>query len=249
MLLEAKGLRKRFKKGNVIAVDGVSFSVNSGETLGVVGESGSGKSTLAKLILRLIPADEGQIFFEGVDISRSNEKSLKIFRKKVQIIFQEPYFSLDPRMKIEDILKEPFILDGQKDKNVLDDKVGNLLKAVELDSRFRSRLPQGLSGGECQRVAIARAISLEPRLIVCDEAVSSLDALVQAQILNLLLKLQMEKGIGYLFISHDLKVVRHMSDRIMVMKDGQVCEMGLREEVFNKPQSQYTKELLLSSLR
>ena len=244
MLLEVKGLKKYFKTTKVQAVDEVSFSIGQAETLGVTGESGSGKSTLAKLIMKLMPPDEGSIRFEGHDISQSGKKELKSFRKKVQIVFQEPYHSLDPRMSVEDILKEPFILNGQKDKEDLGRRAEELLRAVELPGQFRFRLPRHLSGGECQRVAIARAISLEPRLIICDEAVSSLDAIVQAQILNLFLKLQREKGISYLFISHDLKVVRHMSDHVIIMRDGQVCEAGPRDQVFENPQHSYTKELL-----
>lgn len=244
MLLEAKNLKKYFKTTKVQALDRVSFSLGRAETLGIAGESGSGKSTLAKLILRLIPPDEGQVLFEGNDISRLRKNDLKDFRKKIQIVFQEPYHSLDPRMRIEDILKEPLMLNGQKEKKDLDRKVSGLLKIVELSDGFRSRLPHQLSGGECQRVAIARAISLEPRLIVCDEAVSSLDAIVQAQILNLFLILQREKRISYLFISHDLRVIRHMSDRVIIMRDGQVCETGPRDQIFDNPQHPYTKELL-----
>lgn len=244
MLLEAKNLKKYFKTTKVQALDRVSFSLGRAETLGIAGESGSGKSTLAKLILRLIPPDEGQVLFEGNDISRLRKNDLKDFRRKIQIVFQEPYHSLDPRMRIEDILKEPLMLNGQKEKKDLDRKVSGLLKIVELSDGFRSRLPHQLSGGECQRVAIARAISLEPSLIVCDEAVSSLDAIVQAQILNLFLRLQQEKGLSYLFISHDLRVIRHMSDRVIIMRDGHVCEEGSRDQVFMNPQNSYTKELL-----
>ena len=220
MLIEAKGLKKYFKDSRVKAVDGVSFSIQEGQTLGVVGQSGSGKSTLAKLILRLIPLDEGEILFEGRDISLTQEQGLKDFRKKVQMVFQEPYHSLDPRMKVSDILKEPFIVNGERGGEYLDGRVRALLRDVELSDNYLSRFPHQLSGGECQRVAIARAISLNPRLIVCDEAVSSLDALVRAQILNLLLKLQKEKAVAYIFISHDLRVVRHMSDRVLIMKEG-----------------------------
>ena len=244
MLLEVRGLKKYFKTTKIQALDKVSFSLGRAETLGIAGESGSGKSTLAKLILRLIPPDEGHVLFEGNDVSRLKENDLKDFRRKVQIVFQEPYHSLDPRMRVEDILKEPLILNGQREKKDLYQKVSGLLKAVELSDGFRSRLPHHLSGGECQRVAIARVISLEPRLIVCDEAVSALDAIVQAQILNLFMRLQHEKGLSYLFISHDLRVIRHMSDRVIIMRDGQVCEEGPRDQVFKNPQHSYTKELL-----
>ncbi|OIO38662.1 MAG: hypothetical protein AUJ72_02205 [Candidatus Omnitrophica bacterium CG1_02_46_14] len=220
MLLEVRNLTKYFKSSGVKAVDDVSFSVKEGETLGIMGESGSGKSTLAKLILKLIPADSGQIFFEDKNISAIGEKGLKNFRKSTQIVFQEPVRSLDPRMTVEKILKEPFIVNRERRKEYLNERVAALLKDVELPEKFYSRTPHELSGGECQRVAIARAISLNPRLIVCDEAVSSLDALVRAQILNLLLKLQKERSMAYIFISHDLKVVRHMSDRLLIIKGG-----------------------------
>ncbi len=220
MFLEAKNLRKSFGDGRVRAVDGVSFSLGKGRTLGVMGESGSGKSTLAKLVLRLLPLDSGEIFFEGQRIDSLKEKGLKYFRKKVQVVFQDPYLSLDPRMTVREILAEPFLINGQRGRNSLNKKVSGLLTSVELPEAFVSRLPHELSGGECQRVAIARAISTDPELIICDEAVSALDLLVQAQILNLLLKLQNETGMSYIFISHDLRVVRHMSDEILVMKDG-----------------------------
>ncbi len=248
MLLEVKNLKKYFHSSRVKAVDGISFSVEEGQTFGVVGESGSGKSTLAKLILRFLDPDDGQILFEGKDISHAKENELKDFRRKTQIIFQEPYHSLDPHMRIGDILKEVFILSGERQKAILINKASELLRHVELPESFLTRYPRELSGGECQRIAIARAISLKPKLIICDEAVSSLDALVRAQILNLFLKLQREKQLSYLFISHDLKVIRHMSDMVMVIRDGQVCEMGAADDVFHEPINAYTKELIACQL-
>lgn len=203
MLIEAKNLRKYFKNGRVKAVDDVSFSIEKGRTLGVVGESGCGKSTLAKLVVELLEPDSGEILWEG---------------KTRQIIFQQPFLSLDPRMTVSDILKEPFLIHSVKNKVFLERKVIELLGLVDLNPSFLNRLPRFLSGGECQRVAIARALAVEPELLVCDEAVSSLDVISQIQILNLLLRLQREKGMAYLFISHDPKVVRHMSDEILVMK-------------------------------
>ena len=205
MLLKVENLHKSYPERNVKAVDGVSFSLERGKTLGVVGESGSGKSTLAKLILGLEKPDEGKIIFQG---------------KKMQVIFQHPTQSLDPRMRVREIVSEPFWIHGGRDRRAIEKKTAELLESVELPINFLDRLPRQLSGGECQRVAIARAISLEPELIVCDEAVSSLDLLVQAGILNLLLKLQKERSVSYLFISHDPAVVRHMSDAILVMKSG-----------------------------
>jgi ABC-type glutathione transport system ATPase component len=247
MSLRGRNLIKRFKEGRVLAVDGVSFSVGRGETLGIVGESGSGKSTLAKLATGLLVPDSGSVSFDEREVSGVPEKRRALFRKKVQIVFQEPYASLDPRMRISDILKEPFLIQGNRDKRFLNEKAGELLLWVGLEPRFLDRYPRELSGGECQRVAIARAFSTEPEIIVCDEPVSSLDALIQIQILNLLLRIQREKGTGYLFISHDLRVVHHMSDRVMVLKDGRVCEEGHREDVFTRPKDPYTR-LLLSNL-
>ena len=205
MLLTVENLHKSFPERNVKAVAGVSFSLERGKTLGVIGESGSGKSTLAKLILGLEKPDEGQIHFHG---------------KKMQAIFQHPTQSLNPKMRVREILSEPFLIQREHDRRLIEKKSVELLDSVELSAQFLSRFPRQLSGGECQRIAIARAICLEPELIVCDEAVSSLDLLVQAGILNLLLKLQKEKSVSYLFISHDPAVVRHMSDAILVMESG-----------------------------
>ena len=209
MLLEAKHLKKSYRRGQVRAVDDVSFSLNKNETLGIVGASGSGKSTLAKLILKVVPMDAGEILYEGASIGA---------------IFQDPFLSLDPKMNVRQILEEPFRIAGQNDRIFLEKKTKTLLSAVELPETLLFRLAHQLSGGECQRVAIARAISREPELIICDEPVSSLDTLIQAQILNLLLRLQKEKGVSYFFISHDQRVVRHMSDRVLVMEDGKVLE-------------------------
>lgn len=219
MILEAKGVGKFFKRGHVKAVDQVSLSVGPGETLGVLGESGSGKSTLAKLLLGLIVPDTGEIYFEGRSFRDFGPREWKHFRRKVQVVFQHPMLSLNPRMKVEEILKEPFLVHDKANAGRLVD----LLGSVELGREFLGRYPHQMSGGECQRVAIARALCLEPELIICDEPVSSLDVLVQAQILNLFLRLQKEKRVSTIFISHDVRVVRHMSDRVIVMKEGRVC--------------------------
>ncbi len=247
MLLEARNLKKSYKEKHVKAVDDVSFSVARGRTLGVVGESGSGKSTLAKLALGLIAPDAGEVYFEGQRLSRMKWKDLKNFRKRVQVVFQEPTLSLDPRMKVADILKEPFLIAGERGAENLERKIAGLLSMVELSPGFASRYPRELSGGESQRVAIARALATEPELIVCDEPVSSLDAVAQIQILNLLLRLQADRKVAYLFISHDLKVVRHMSDDVLVLKEGRVCESGPRDEVYLKPKNSYTKALVQAS--
>ncbi len=242
-MLEAASLVKRF--GRLTAVDGVSFSVKPGRTLGVAGESGSGKSTLAKLVLRLMRSDAGRVAFEGKDVFSMKRGELLRFRQKCQIVFQDPALSLDPRMRVRDVLKEPFLIHGEKGD--LDSRITALLKSVELDRRFLERFPSELSGGECQRVAIARALATDPEILVCDEAVSALDALVRVQVLDLLLRLQKERGVGYLFISHDLKVVRHMSDDVLILKDGRICEEGPREAVFGNPRHPYTRSLLAAS--
>ena len=205
MLLKVENLHKSYPARSVKAVCGVSFSLERGKTLGVVGGSGSGKSTLAKLILGLEKPDEGSIHFQG---------------KKMQAIFQHPTQSLNPKMRVREILSEPYLIQGGYDRRLIEKKITELLDSVELPAHYLSRFPRQLSGGECQRVAIARAVCLEPELIVCDEAVSSLDLLVQAGVLNLLLKLQKEKSVSYLFISHDPAVVRHMSDAVLVMDSG-----------------------------
>ena len=220
MLLEVKNLNKVFTKNGVKAVKGASFSLEKGKTLGIIGASGSGKSTLLKLVMKLVPIDSGEIYFEGNRIDHLPEKKLKDFRRKAQIIFQDPYLSLDPRMKVRDILREPFLISGRKEKAEIDEQIKILLDSVSLSQNFLLRYPHELSGGECQRVAIARAISLGPRLLLCDEAVSSLDVVTKIQILNLLLRLQKEQGISLLFVSHDQRAVRHMSDEVCAMKDG-----------------------------
>jgi ABC-type glutathione transport system ATPase component len=244
MFLEALHLKKSFCRGAVRAVRDVSFALDRGKTLGVVGESGSGKSTIAKIILRLLAPDAGEILFEGARVDQMKKAALKDFRKKVQVVFQDPGLSLDPRMKVADILKESYRIRGIRQKRLLDQKVEALLAQVELPEYFSARFPHELSGGECQRVAIARAISTDPELVVCDEPVSSLDVLVRAQILNLFLKLQKDRGVSYLFISHDLGVIRHLSDEILVMKGGEVCERGETNQIFSKPQHAYTRFLM-----
>lgn len=226
------------------AVEDVSLSIDAGETVGILGESGSGKSTLAKLLLGLLPPDGGEIFFEGRSLKGFGSEDWKKFRRKVQVVFQQPALSLNPKMTVRQILSEPFLVHREAGVEATEKKLEGLLRSVELSPEFLWKFPRQMSGGECQRVAIARALSLDPQLIVCDEPVSSLDLIVQTQVLNLFLKLQKEKNISYIFISHDLRVVRHMSDRVLVMKDGLACESGTREEVFSAPKHPYTKLLL-----
>lgn len=225
-LLKVKDLSKNF--GEVKALDKVSFEIFKGQTLGVVGESGSGKSTLARLILRLIARDEGQVLFEGENI-----------RREISIIFQDPYSSLNPRMRVETILKEPFLIHKEKK-----DDIADLLEMVNLPVSYKNRFPHELSGGERQRVAIARAIALKPKLLIADEPLSSLDLLVQAEVIKLLRKLKTELHLTMLFISHDLRVVRSISDKVLVMKEGVIVEEGSSEEIFQSPQSEYTKRLI-----
>ncbi len=222
MLLQAVDLKKSFPERGVEALRGVSFSIARGQTLGIMGESGSGKSTLAKIVLGILKPDSGETFFEGVPFKKFDKNNFKNFRRKVQGIFQNPALSLDPRMRVRDILREPYLIHGALKVGGIDRNIRALLDSVELNERFLDRFPRQLSGGECQRVAIARALSTDPELIVCDEAVSSLDLLIQAGILNLLLKLQKERSVSYLFITHDPAVARHMSDQILIIKEGRV---------------------------
>lgn len=243
-MLEAKGLKKSYLRGKVQAVRGVDIVLKKGEILGVLGESGSGKSTLLRMLLCLEKPDQGEVFFEGQKISGLPERKIKFFRRKVQAIFQDPYFSLDPRMKVRESLKEPFKILGMSDKFWMDSRISDLLAQVNLREHLLDRYPHELSGGECQRVSIARALASEPEFLLCDEPVSSLDVLVRAEILNLFLRLQSEKKIAILFVSHDLRVIRHLSDRVVVMRDGEVCEEGDRQKVYSSPQHPYTRSLL-----
>ncbi|MCZ7370408.1 MAG: ATP-binding cassette domain-containing protein [Candidatus Methanoperedens sp.] len=220
------------------AVDAVSFYINEGETLGLVGESGCGKSTLGRTIIRLETPTSGKICYKGNDISSPNIGNLKWLRKEMQMIFQDPHSSLDPRMTVGDSIDEAFIIHGIKEESA------ELLEKVGLTSDFASRYPHELSGGQKQRIGIARALAVRPKLIIADEPVSALDISVQAQILNLLMDLQKEYGLTYLFIAHNLSVIRHISDRVAVMYLGKIVEQGINEEIFNNPLHPYTQALL-----
>ena len=247
-LVEVKHLKQYFgsKKNVVKAIDDISFEIFEGETFGLVGESGSGKSTTGRALLRLYKPTDGEILFEGKDIaSLKKGKELLEFRKEAQMIFQDPYASLDGRMKVRDIIAEGIDIHGiAKTAEERDAMVDELLETVGLNKEHANRYPHEFSGGQRQRIGIARALAVNPKFIVCDEAISALDVSIQAQIVNLLKRLQKEIGLTYLFIAHDLSMVKYISDRIAVMYRGRIVEMGSADCVYNNPQHPYTKSLL-----
>ena len=253
-LVEVKNLSKTFddnfftesSKNSVMAVDGVSFSIKEGESFGLVGESGSGKSTIAKMIVNLYSPSAGDINFDNVCITNiTNNKEMMKFRKQIQMIFQDPYSSLNGRLKVKDIISEPIKLHNPSiSSQEIDSYIYDLLESVELTQQSAERYPHEFSGGQRQRISIARALATQPRLLVCDEPTSALDVSIQAQILNLLKDLQEQLNLTILFISHDLPVVRQMCDRIAVLKNGKLCEISKTEELFKNPSHDYTKELL-----
>ncbi|HYM76224.1 MAG TPA: ATP-binding cassette domain-containing protein [Candidatus Dormibacteraeota bacterium] len=260
-LIEIRNLTKVFS-GDVRAVDDVSLDIYSGETLGLVGESGSGKSTLGRLILRLIEPTSGTIRLEGRDLLAASSGEMRRLRRDLQIIFQDPFASLDPRYRVEDIIAEPLIIHGEREEHYLSravsaasgrtalvtggvrHRVAELLRAVGLDESARTRYPHEFSGGQRQRIGIARALALRPKFIVCDEPVSALDVSVGAQIVNLLAQLQRDFGLTYLFISHSMPVVRYLSTRIAVMYKGKIVETGPIEQMTSRPTHAYTRSLL-----
>ncbi len=253
-LLEARGLVKHFPlgkglilsrlSGTVKAVDGVSLDVKEGTTLGLVGESGCGKSTVARLMLRLIPADKGEVFYEGRDILKLNNKDLQTVRRSMQIIFQDPYASLNPRMSVGAIIMEPMIIHGEGTKDERMRRAEELLEVVGLQPEHLFRYPHEFSGGQRQRIGVARALALQPRLIICDEPVSALDVSIQAQILNLLKELQEDFHLTYVFIAHDLSVVRHISEEVAVMYLGKIVERAEHDLLYNSPKHPYTVALM-----
>ncbi|MDR1487865.1 MAG: ATP-binding cassette domain-containing protein [Deltaproteobacteria bacterium] len=246
-LIEAHGLAKFFKTtmGTLHAVDGIDLKVEKGKTLGVVGESGCGKSTLGRLMLRLLEPTSGRVLYRGQDIMTFNRKRMRQMRKKMQIIFQDPYSSLNPRMSVGELIAEPLIvhrtMNSAKDAG---ERIGSLMDMVGLADRLVNAYPHELDGGRRQRVGIARALALEPEFIVCDEPVSALDVSIQAQILNLLMDLQQDLGLTYVFITHNLSVVRHISDEIAVMYLGRCLELAPAVELFDNPKHPYSQALL-----
>ncbi|PJZ02200.1 ABC transporter ATP-binding protein [Bacillus vallismortis] len=251
-LVEVKHLKKifsdssgLFKKSKAVrAVDDISFTINRGETFGLVGESGCGKSTTGRMLMKLLEPTEGSILFNGQDITNMNEKDVRNLRKDFQMVFQDPYASLNPRMRVKEIIEEPLIVHGLMTSSERERKVHQLLDTVGLSRQHGSRFPHEFSGGQRQRIGIARALAVNPKLIIADEAVSALDVSIQSQILNLMKDLQKEFGLTYLFIAHDLSVVDFISDRIGVMYLGKLVEVGDRDSIIQNPKHPYTKALL-----
>ena len=247
IILEVKNLKKYFKtaRGTLHAVDDVSFTIEKGKTLGIVGESGCGKSTTGRAILRLLEPTDGKVFFEGQDITSLSGGKMRQMRRDMQIIFQDPFSSLDPKKTVSQTIAEPIVENKiLKDKKAIDTRVRELMKTVGLAERLVNSYPHELDGGRRQRIGIARALAMEPKFIVCDEPVSALDVSIQAQILNLLQELKEQMGLTFIFITHDLSVVNHFADEIAVMYLGQLIEKAPTEELFDHPVHPYTKALL-----
>jgi ABC-type glutathione transport system ATPase component len=249
-LLELTGLRKEFGgRHRSVAVDDVSLTVGEGETLALVGESGCGKTTLTRLLLRLLEPTAGSVRFDGQDLGALSATELRRLRRQMQVVFQDPYSSMNPRLRIVDIVAEPMITHdpsarGRRGRAYTRERVGELLESVGLDAGIQDRYPHEFSGGQRQRVSIARALAVEPRLIVLDEPTSALDVSVQARILDLLAELQQRRGLTYIFVSHNLAVVQQVADRIAVMRQGRLVEVGEAAQVLRHPQHPYTRQLL-----
>ena len=254
-LLRVRDLSQKFKvrgglwgrSSDFWAVKGVGFDLNRGETLGVVGESGSGKSTLSRMVMRLLEPTEGTVEFEGRDITHMSERSLRPLRRHVQMVFQNPYSSLNPRVTVGEAIGTALKVQGERNRAEVRNQVCELLERVGLEAGHYNRFPHAFSGGQRQRIAIARALILKPKLIICDEPVSALDVSTQDQVLRLLSELQDDFGLTYIFVAHDLAVVRQVSDRVAVMKKGEIVEMGHSDEIYENPRSEYTRSLLAAA--
>jgi ABC-type glutathione transport system ATPase component len=250
VILEVRQLRKTYRsrargrRGEHVAVDDLSFDLEAGRTLAIVGESGAGKSTVARLVLRLVEADGGSIRFDGEDITQLRGEALRRLRPKMQLVFQDPYSCLNPRVTVGRSVAEPFLVHAGFNRADSERRATELLRRVGVGAELAGRYPSQLSGGQLQRVSIARALALDPKFIVCDEAVSALDVSIRAQVLNLMLDIQEELGVAYIFIAHDLRVVESFADDVLVMQGGRMVETGPVTSVFEAPASAYTRELL-----
>lgn len=246
VLVETRGLVKEYDAGRRV-VDDVSFAVRRGETLGLVGESGSGKSTVARMLLRLVEPTAGEVRYEGRDLLAAGPREMRAMRRRMQIVFQDPYAALSPRMRVREILAEPFSIHGERPVEGLTARLAEMLRTVGMDGSALERFPHEFSGGQRQRISIARALALRPEFLVLDEPVSALDVSVGAQVVNLLRDLQREYGLTYLFISHSMPLVRYLCDRVAVMQRGKLVELGECEQVCDVPREEYTRRLIAAT--
>jgi ABC-type microcin C transport system duplicated ATPase subunit YejF len=246
VLLEARGLVKEYGAGHRV-VDDVSFAIRRGETLGLVGESGSGKSTVARMLLRLVEPTAGEVRYEGCDLQAATSQEMRVMRRRMQIVFQDPYAALNPRMRVRNILAEPFAVHKERPVEGLAVRLAEMLRTVGMEESTLDRFPHEFSGGQRQRINIARALALRPEFVVLDEPVSALDVSVGAQVVNLLRQLQREYGMTYLFISHSMPLVRYLCDRVLVMQRGRLVELGDCNQVCDSPREEYTRKLIAAT--